>query len=87
MAKTRLISAIVATGVVAAGLSAGIAWAGGPGGVVEDTSDISEAVGTGAFQGVLEGDSTPSAPPMTRPPPMSSRHAKQPAASIAPPTR
>ena len=55
MAKTRLISAIVATGVVAAGLSAGIAWAGGPGGVVEDTSDISEAVGTGAFQGVLEG--------------------------------
>lgn len=55
MAKTRLISAIVATGVVAAGLSAGIAWAGGPGGVVEDTSDISEAVGTGAFLGVLEG--------------------------------
>ena len=40
-----------------------------------NTSDISEAVGTGAFQGVLEGF-TPSAPPMTRPPPMSSRHAK-----------
>lgn len=54
MRKTRLVSAIVAGGVIAAGVTAGIAWADGPSGVVEDTN-ISEAVGTGAFQGAIAG--------------------------------
>lgn len=54
MANTRLISAIAAAGFIAAGIPAGIAWAGGPGGTVQDT-DISVAVGTGAFVGELDG--------------------------------
>ena len=55
MANTRLVSAIVAAGIVAAGVSVGTAWAGGPGGVVEDPEDISVAVGTGEFNGFLVG--------------------------------
>ncbi len=57
MANTRLISAIVAAGFIAAGVPAGVAWAGGPGGTVEDNpaDDISVAVGTGAFVGELDG--------------------------------
>ena len=54
MAKTRLVSAFVAAGVIAVGVPAGIAWAGGPGGAVEDTN-ISQAVGTGTFIGELDG--------------------------------
>ncbi len=54
MRKTRLVSAIVAGGVIAAGLTTGIAWADGPSGVVEDT-DISEAVGTGTYQNAIAG--------------------------------
>ena len=54
MANKRLVSAILAAGVVAAGVSIGAAWADGPGGVVQDT-DISEAVGTGVFDGELVG--------------------------------
>jgi len=54
MAKTRLVSAFIAAGVIAVGVPAGIAWAGGPGGVVEDT-DIAEAVGSGTFIGELDG--------------------------------
>jgi hypothetical protein len=54
MANTRLIYAIAAAGFLAAGVPAGIAWAGGPGGVVED-NDISEAVGSGVFLGELDG--------------------------------
>jgi hypothetical protein len=54
MAKTRLIPAIVATGIIAVGVPAGIAWADGPGGTVED-SNISQAVGTGTFIGELDG--------------------------------
>jgi hypothetical protein len=54
MAKTRLVSAIVAAGVLAAGVPAGIAWAGGPDGVVEET-DIAEAVGSGVFIGEIDG--------------------------------
>jgi enamine deaminase RidA (YjgF/YER057c/UK114 family) len=54
MANTRLISAIAAAGFLAAGVPAGIAWAGGPGGTVEDTN-ISAAVGTGTFVGELDG--------------------------------
>ena len=54
MAKTRLVTAIVAAGVVALGVPAGIAWAGGPDGGVQDT-DISQAVGTGTFIGEIDG--------------------------------
>jgi hypothetical protein len=54
MAKTRLVTAIVAAGVIAAGVPAGVAWAGGPDGAVEDT-DISQAVGTGTFIGEIDG--------------------------------
>ncbi|HPX35900.1 MAG TPA: hypothetical protein PLH92_05370 [Mycobacterium sp.] len=53
MANKRLVSAIVAAGVVAAGVSIGTAWAGGPGGTVQE--DIAEAVGTGVFDGELVG--------------------------------
>lgn len=54
MAKTRLVPAIVAAGLLAVGVPAGIAWAGGPGGTV-DRPDISVAVGTGAFLGEMDG--------------------------------
>ena len=47
---------LVAGGVIAAGISAGVpAWAGGPDGDVEDSNDISAAVGTGVFVGDLVG--------------------------------
>jgi hypothetical protein len=55
MGRTGLIATAVASGVVAAAISAGIAWAGGPAGVVEDSADISVAVGTGVFEGTLAG--------------------------------
>ncbi|MGI9162631.1 MAG: DUF4189 domain-containing protein [Mycobacterium sp.] len=54
MANKRLVSVIVAAGVITAGVSITTAWAGGPGGAVEDT-DISEAVGTGVFDDELVG--------------------------------
>ena len=54
MAKTRLVSAFVAAGVIAIGVPAGIAWAGGPDGGVED-NNISQAVGTGTFIGEIDG--------------------------------
>lgn len=55
MANFRLLSSIAAAGVLAAGISSGIAWAGGPGGVVEDPEDIFAAVGTGSFSGFEVG--------------------------------
>ncbi|BBY59909.1 DUF4189 domain-containing protein [Mycolicibacterium sarraceniae] len=55
MASTRLVSAIVVGGVIAAAASTGIAWAGGPDGGTDNPNEVSEAVGTGAFLGVLEG--------------------------------
>ena len=56
MGKVRVITTIVASGIVAAGMAAGTAWAGGPGGYVEDASDdVSEAVGTGTFTGGIVG--------------------------------
>ena len=55
MANFRLLSSLAAAGVVAAGISTGAAWAGGPGGVVDDPEDIYEAVGTGAFANSLVG--------------------------------
>lgn len=51
----RLVTAIVATGFVVAGVSTGIAFAGGPGGTVEDPEDISVAVGSGEFIDSLAG--------------------------------
>lgn len=54
MANTRLVSAILAAGVLAVGVPAGIAWAGGPVGTVED-NNISVAVGSGTFVGELDG--------------------------------
>jgi hypothetical protein len=55
MGRTGVIATAVASAIVAAGISAGIAWAGGPAGVVEDSADISVAVGTGVFEGTLAG--------------------------------
>lgn len=55
MAQYRLISGIVATGVIAAGISTGTASAGGPGGVVENADMMSVAVGTGVFMEDLVG--------------------------------
>ena len=48
MAKTRLVSAIVVAGAIAIGVPAGLAWAGGPGGTVQDDYS-SQAVGSGTF--------------------------------------
>ena len=47
--------AVAAAAAVAATTWAGSAWAGGPGGVVEDVGDISEAVGSGLLNGALVG--------------------------------
>ncbi len=55
MPSTSSVSAIVAAGVILAGISAGTAWAGGPSGTVENPYHISEAVGTGVVQGALVG--------------------------------
>lgn len=54
MAKTRLVPAIAAVGLLAVGVPSGIAWAGGPGGTVED-NNISVAVGSGTFIGEEDG--------------------------------
>lgn len=54
MAKTRLITAIAA-GVLLGGISTGVAWAGGPGGTVEDPEDIYAAVGSGTFEDFSDG--------------------------------
>ena len=55
MANFRLLSSIAAAGIVAAGISTGVAWAGGPGGVVDDPEDIYDAVRTGTFNNSLVG--------------------------------
>ncbi len=55
MRTTRSGFAIVAGGVIAAGMSTGTAWADGPGGVIENLDDISVAVGTGVFGNDLVG--------------------------------
>lgn len=55
MPRTRFVVALAAAGVVVAGISAGTAMAGGPGGVVENSSDASVAVGTGVFIDGLVG--------------------------------
>ena len=55
MPSTRLVSAIMAAGVITAGISTGTAWAGGPGGVVENVDQMSAAVGSGVFENDLVG--------------------------------
>ncbi|MGB0437738.1 MAG: DUF4189 domain-containing protein [Mycobacterium sp.] len=55
MPNTRLVSVILAAGVIGAGISTGTAWAGGPGGVVENVDHMSAAVGTGVFEDALVG--------------------------------
>jgi hypothetical protein len=55
MSRTRLVAPFAAAGIVAAGLSAGTAWAGGPGGAIEDSGDSSVAVGRGASVDGLVG--------------------------------
>ena len=55
MLKTLVASTSVAVGVIAAGIFGGPAWAGGPDGDVENADDISQAVGTGVFEGALVG--------------------------------
>lgn len=51
--KIRSVWTVVAAGVVAGGISTGVAWAGGPGGTVQD--DTSVAVGTGRFHNAIVG--------------------------------
>jgi hypothetical protein len=56
MISARLVSAMVATGVIAAGFSTGIPWAGGPPSTVDDAGDDTfGAVGTGVFSDGLVG--------------------------------
>ena len=55
MSFARMVSTIVALGVVVASLSVGSAWAGGSGGVVAGGDDISQAVGSGTLDGALVG--------------------------------
>ena len=55
MRGTRLVAPLVAAGVIAVGISTSTAWAGGPGGAIEDSNDISVAVGTGVFVDGLVG--------------------------------
>ena len=55
MRSTRLVAPLVAAGVIAVGISTSTAWAGGPGGAIEDSNDISVAVGTGVFVDGLVG--------------------------------
>lgn len=55
MSKTRFIWAVVVAGALAGGATTGLAWAGGPGGTIEDPEDISAAVGTGTFEDFSDG--------------------------------
>ena len=50
-----IFSVLVAAGAIGAGLSTGTAWAGGPGGVIENVDHMSMAVGTGVFENDLVG--------------------------------
>jgi hypothetical protein len=47
--------AALAAALIAGSISTGIAWAGGPGGAVEDPEDIFAAVGTGTFEDFSDG--------------------------------
>ncbi len=65
MALKRKTSTLLAVGALAAMLSVGTAWAGGPDGAVEQSDDISQAVGSGVLNGALTA-SRPLGPPMRR---------------------
>jgi hypothetical protein len=51
----RVVAPLMTAAVVAVAVSTSSAWAGGPGGAVEDSTDISVAVGTGVFIDGLVG--------------------------------
>ena len=56
MVKNRLVYAVAAAGVIAAAVAAGSAWAGGPGGTVENTAaDLFVAGGSGTFDDPADG--------------------------------
>jgi len=55
MPSIRLVAPLVIAGVIAAGMTTSTAWAGGPGGANENSTDISVAVGTGVFTDELVG--------------------------------
>ncbi|HYO02719.1 MAG TPA: DUF4189 domain-containing protein [Mycobacterium sp.] len=55
MPSTRSVALLVTAGVIAVGISTSTAWAGGPGGAIENSDDISVAVGTGVFVEGLVG--------------------------------
>ena len=56
MVKNRLVYAIGAAGVIAAAVATGSAWAGGPGGTVDNTpADLFVAVGGGTFEDPADG--------------------------------
>lgn len=55
MPRIRLVAPLMVAGLVAVGISIGTARAGGPGGTIEDGSDMSVAVGTGVFVDELVG--------------------------------
>lgn len=50
----RFLGGFAVAGLVALA-SAGAAWAGGPGGIVEDTGDVAQAVGSGLINNELVG--------------------------------
>ena len=62
MVVVRRCVAVAAAAAIAATIWAGSAWADGPGGVVEDGGDISEAVGSGVLDGALVGFSATGPP-------------------------
>lgn len=56
MASIGTAAAIVGTGLLTAVIGTGVAWAGGPGGIVDNFANgASEAVGTGTFDNGLVG--------------------------------
>ena len=55
MTAVRVVAPLLTAAVIAVAISPGPAWAGGPGGAVEDSTDISVAVGTGVFIDGLVG--------------------------------
>lgn len=56
MVSKRWVWAFVASGGIASAVAAGTAWAGGPGGSVEDTpADLFAAVGSGTFEDLQDG--------------------------------
>ena len=55
MPVTRLVAPLLTVAVMALPITTGTAWAGGPGGAVDGSAEISVAVGTGVFIDGLVG--------------------------------